>query len=129
MPDLRKTTFQKGVRELVAGRFSLLLLIAAAAAFVYLAAVLIPTYMGYQRMSEATELIVHRAATQNLSEADTRAQLHEKAREFGLPEGYNVDIRREGKAMTALVTYTREVRFPFYIYKWPVTIKVKDLGF
>ena len=98
MPDNRRTTPQKGVLELVAGRFSLLLLLAVTAAFVYLLAVLVPAYLSNQRMQEATEQIIHRAATQNLSEADTRAQLREKALEFGLPENYNLDIKREGKA-------------------------------
>jgi hypothetical protein len=128
MPDLRKSTPQKGVRELGAGRFSFLLTLAAAAAIVYLLAVFVPAYLGNQRMQDATEQIVHRAATQNLSEADTRAQLHEKAREFGLPEDYTVAIKREGKVMTASVTYKRKLRIPFY-KEWPVKIEVKDLGF
>jgi len=129
MPDLRKTIPQKSALELGASRFSFLLLLAFTAAFIYLVAVFVPAYMGNQRMHEATEQIIHRAATQSLSETDTRAQLHEKAREFGLPEDHSVDIWREGKAMTARVTYTRMVRFPFYTYKWPVEIRVKDLGF
>lgn len=129
MPDLRKTVLRKGAPELGASRFSFLLLLAFTAASIYLVAVFVPAYMSNQRMREAAELIVHRAATQNLSESDTRAQLHEKAREFGLPEDHNVDIWREGKTMTARVTYTRLVSFPFYTYKWPVEIRVKDLGF
>jgi len=128
MPDSRKTTPQKGLRELVAGRLSFLFLLAITAAFVYLVAVFVPAYMGNQRMREATEEIVHRAATQNLSLADTRAQLHEKAREFGLPEDYNVDIKREGKVMTAKVSYIRKLKIPFY-KEWQTTINVKDLGF
>ena len=128
MPDNRKTTPQKGLRELVAGRLSFLFLLAITAAFVYLVAVFAPAYMGNQRMRVATEEIVHRAATQNLSLADTRAQLHEKAREFGLPEDYNVDIKREGKVMTAKVSYIRKLKIPFY-KEWQTTINVKDLGF
>jgi Flp pilus assembly protein TadB len=129
MPELHKTTLQKGARELGASRFSFLLLLAFTAAIFYLVVAFVPAYMGNQRMQEAAEQIIHRAATQNLSEADTRAQIHEKAREYGLPDDHNVDIRRDGKAMTASVTYTRMVRFPFYTYKWPVVIRVKDLGF
>jgi len=128
MPDNRKTIPQKGVLELVAGRFSFLLVLAVTAAFVYLLAVFVPAYLSNQRMQEATEQIVHRAATQNLSEADTRAQLREKARECGLPEDYNLDIKRVGKVMTATVSYTRRLRIPFY-REWPTTINVKDLGF
>lgn len=129
MPDLHKTTSQKRSQELGASRLSFLLLLALTAALVYLVAVFVPAYMGNQRMHEAIEQIVHRAAAQNLSETDTRAQLHEKAREFGLPEEYNVNIWREGKTMTAHVKYTRQVKFPFYTYKWPVELRVKDLGF
>jgi hypothetical protein len=129
MPDLRTITPHRGAQELGAGRFAFLLLLAFSAAIIYLLVVFVPAYMGDQRMHEATEQILHRAATQNLSEADTRAQLHEKAREFGLPENPKVDIWREGKAMTALVAYTHLVRFPFYTYQWPVEIRVKDLGF
>jgi|SRR5262245_32499124 len=128
MPDHRKSTPQKGVPEAGAGRLPFLLMLAAAVAFVYLLAVLVPAYLGNQRMKEATEQIVHRAATQNLSEADTRAQLHEKAREFGLPDDYTVAIKREGKVMTASVAYKRKLRLPFY-KEWPVRIDVKDLGF
>ena len=129
MPELHKTTQQRSARELGASRFSFLLLLAFTAAIFYLVVVFVPAYMGNQRMKEAAEQIVHRAATQNLSEADTLAQMHEKAREYGLPEEHNVDVRRDGKVMTASVTYTRLVRFPFYTYKWPVVIRVKDLGF
>ena|SRR5215510_10963420 len=128
MPDLHKPTPQKGVPEMGAGRLSFLLMLTSAAAFVYLMAIFVPAYMSNQRMQQATEQIVHRAATQNLSEADTRAQLHEKAREFGLPEDYSLDIKRVGKVMTAKVSYKRKLRIPFY-KEWETTINVKDLGF
>src|SRR5215813_11875835 len=99
MPDRRKITFHKGAQELGASRFSFLLLLVFTAAIIYLIVVFVPAYMGDQRMHEATEQILHRSAAQSLSEADTRAQLNEKVREFGLPEDHKVDIWREGKAM------------------------------
>ena len=129
MPELRKTTLQNGARELGASRFSFLLLLVFTAAMFYLVVVFVPAYMGNQRMQEAAEQILHRAATQNLSEADARAQMHEKAREYALPDDHNVDVRRDGKSMTASVSFTRLIRLPFYTYKWPVVIRVKDLGF
>jgi hypothetical protein len=129
MPDSRKPRLQKLATRTGASRFPLLLLLAFTAAIVYLVAVFVPAYMGNQRMEEATTEIVHRGAAQNLSEADVRAQLQEKARELGLPEERRVEIWREGKAMTARITYTHLIRFPFYTYNWPVEIKVKDLGF
>lgn len=128
MPELCESKPQKRAGETGSGRFSFLLLLVATIAFVYLMAILIPAYISNQRMHDATEQIVHRAATQNLSEADTRAQLHEKAREYGLPEDYNVAIKREGKVMTASVSYTRKLKIPFY-REWQTTITVKDLGF
>ena len=128
MPRRYTPQKQKRARELGAGRLSFLLSLVFAAVFVYLVAIFVPAYLGNQRMREATEQIIHRSATQNLSEADTRAQLHEKAREFGLPNEYNIDLKRQGKTMTATVSYTRKVRIPFQ-YDWPVRIEVKDLGF
>ncbi len=128
MPELRKPTPQKHLPEFGAGRVSFVLFLVGAAAFLYLVAVFVPAYLGNQRMRDATEQIVHRAATQNLSEADTRAQLHEKAREYGLPDDYTIDLKREGKVMTANVNYKHRFKIPFG-YEWPVTIYVKDLGF
>jgi hypothetical protein len=127
MPDLRKPapapTSQRG-----ASRFSFLLLLASAAALVYLVVVFVPPYIGNQRMKEAASEIVHRGAAQKLGVGDVRAQLHEKASEFGLPER-QIEVWPEGKGMAARITCTRLVRFPFYTYKWPVEIRVKDLGF
>lgn len=129
MPDLRKTTSPKLAAQVGAGRFPFLLLLAFTAAVVYLVAVFVPAYMGNQRMEEAATEIIHRGATQNLSDADVRAQLQEKAREFGLPEERRIELWREGKGLAARIAYTHLVRFPFYTYKWPVEIRVKDIGF
>jgi hypothetical protein len=128
MPDVHKPAPQNN-SQLGASRFSFLLLLAFTAAIIYLVWAFVPAYMGNQRMEEAANEIVHRAATQNLSEKDAEAQLHEKAREFGLPESPGIKVWREGKGMKADITYTRLVNFPFYTYKWPVKIQVKDLGF
>ena len=81
MPDVHKPAPQNN-SQLGASRFSFLLLLAFTAAIIYLVAVFVPAYMGNQRMEGAATEIVHRAATQNLSEKDAEAQLHEKAREF-----------------------------------------------
>ncbi len=129
MPDLRQTSSPKLAPQTGAGRFSFLLLLALTAAVVYLVWAFVPPYLGKQRMEEAATEIVHRGATQNLGEADVRAQLHEKARELGLPEKYQLEISRQGRAMTARIAYTHSVWFPFYTYPWNVEIEVKDLGF
>lgn len=128
MPDIRKPSPQNK-SQLGASRFSLLLLLAFTAAVVYLVWAFVPAYMGNQRMEEAANDIVHRAAAQNLNVKDAEAQLHEKAREFGLPESPDIKVWREGKGMKAHINYTRLVNFPFYTYEWPVRIQVKDLGF
>jgi hypothetical protein len=129
MPDLRKPTPFNITTQTGASRFPFLLLLAFTAAIAYLVAVFVPAYMGKQRMEEAANEIVHRGAVQNLSESEVRAQLHEKAREFGLPDDHRIELSRNGKAMMARISFTHLVRFPFYTYHWPVEIRVKDLGF
>ncbi len=122
-------SFQHLSSERGVSRFPFLLLLALTCAIIYLMAVSIPVYLGTRQMEEASAEIVHRGALQNLSEADVSAQLHEKAREFGLPENRRVELRRDGKKLTARISYTQAVRFPFYTYQWPVEIRVQDLGF
>lgn len=111
-----------------ASRFPFLLLLALTAAIVYLMAVFIPIYLGNRQMEDATTEIVHRGALQNLHESDVKAQLQEKAREFGLPDNSRIELSRDGRKLTARIVYTQLVKFPFYIYKWPVEIRVQDLG-
>ena len=116
-------------REGGASRFMFLLLLALIAAAVYLMAVFIPAYLGNQNLHDAAEEIIRRGAQQNLSDADVRAQLHEKVREFGLPDNYHVELWHEGKGLGARIKYTHSIRFPFYNYQWPVEIQVKNIGF
>jgi hypothetical protein len=116
-------------RELGASRFTFLLLLALIAAPIYLVAMFIPAHLGNQHLHEAAEEIVRRGAQQNLSDADVRAQLHEKVREFGLPDNHHVDLWHEGKGLAARISYTHVIRFPFYMYQWPVEIRVKNIGF
>jgi len=106
-----------------------LLLLALMAALVYLVVMFIPAYLGNQNLQDAAEEIVRRGAQQKLSDADVCAQIHEKVREYGLPEDHHVDLWHEGKGMAALISYTHSIRFPFYTYKWDVKIRVKNIGF
>ncbi len=128
MPELYRFS-QQSIEERGASRLPFLLLLALTAAIVYLMAVFIPIYLGNRQMQEATTDIVRRGALQNLTEVDVRAQLQEKAREYGLPENRQIELSRDGRKLTARITYTRSVNFPFYTYKWPVEIRVQDLGF
>lgn len=112
-----------------ASRFMFSLLLALIAASIYLVAMLIPAYLGNENLHDAAEEIVRRGAHQKLSDADVRAQLHEKVRELGLPDKHNVELWHEGKGLAAHISYTHSIRFPFYTYKWDVDIRVKNLGF
>jgi hypothetical protein len=103
-------------------------LLALTAAIVYLMAVFIPIYLGNRQMEDATAEILHRGALQNLNEIDVRAQLQEKARQYGLPENRQIELWRDGRKLTARITYTRSVKFPFYTYKWPMEIRIQDQG-
>jgi hypothetical protein len=127
MPKLFHSS-DRSAKEKGASRFPFLLLLALTAAIVYLMAVFIPIYLGNRQMQDATTEIVRRGALQKLNDTDVRAQLQEKAREFGLPENRQVELWRDGRKLTARITYTRSVKFPFYTYKWPVEIRVQDLG-
>jgi hypothetical protein len=120
---VRQPTQERGV-----SRFPFLLLLALTAAIVYIIAVFVPVYQGQQQMHAAAEEIVHRGARQKLSDDDVRAQLHEMAREHGLPEGRRIELWREGRTLTAQISYTQRVQFPFYKYEWPVQIRVQDFG-
>lgn len=114
--------------ETGAGRFSVLLLLAFTAALVYVIAIFVPIYQGNQQMQSATAEILHRGALQNLKDDDVRAQLKEKARESGLPEDNRIELWRDGRKMTAKITYKNQIRFPFFTYDWPVEIRVQDVG-
>ncbi|MBL8172831.1 MAG: hypothetical protein JNJ50_32200 [Acidobacteria bacterium] len=112
-----------------ASRFAFLLLLALTSAIVYVVAIFVPVYQGQQQMHTAAAEIVERGAKQNLTDADVRAQLHEKVRENGLPEDHTIELARDGRKLTASIKYTQFLRFPFYTYKWPVEIRVQDLGY
>ena len=128
MPKLKYPAYQKS-NERGANRLPFLLLLALTAVIVYLVVMFAPVYLGNRQMEEASVEIVHRGALQNLSETEVRAQLQEKARQYGLPETRNIELWRDGRKLTARITYTHLVKLPFYTYKWPVEIRVQDLGF
>lgn len=112
-----------------ASRFPFLVLLALTVAIVYLMIVFIPIYIGTRQMQEVTTEIVRRGALQNLADSDVRAQLLEKSREFGLPDNQQIQLNRDGRKLTAKITYVHSVRFPFFTYDWPVEIRAQDLGF
>lgn len=112
-----------------ASRFPFLVLLALTVAIVYLMIVFIPIYIGTRQMQEVTTEIVRRGALQNLSDSDVRAQLLEKSRELGLPDNRQIQLNRDGRKLTAKITYVHSVRFPFFTYDWPVEIRAQDLGF
>lgn len=111
-----------------AGRFGVLLLLAFAAALVYVVAIFVPIYQGNQQMYASAAEILHRGAVQNLKDEDVRAQLKEKARECGLPENNRIELWRDGRKLTTKISYKHQVRFPFFSYEWPFEIRVQDVG-
>ncbi|HMV46420.1 MAG TPA: hypothetical protein PLD20_18410 [Blastocatellia bacterium] len=110
------------------GRLILLLLMAFIAAMVYAIALFVPVYQGTQQMYGAAAEIVRRGALLNLKEDDVRAQLKEKARIAGVPEDHRIELRRDGRKLTARISYKNQIHFPFFTYDWPVEIRVQDLG-
>lgn len=112
-----------------ASRFPFMILLALTVAIIYLMVVFIPIYIGTRQMQEVTTEIVRRGALQNLSDTDIRAQLLEKSREFGIPDNRQIMLSRDGRKLTARITYVHAVKFPFYTYNWPVEIRAQDLGF
>src|SRR5262245_22747990 len=115
--------------ETGASRLPFLLLLGVITLSVYLAAMTIPTYINNQSLADDAQEIVKRGALQKLSDADIRAQLHEKAREYGAPPESKIDLWHEGQGLAARIQYTHYVKFPFYTHTWPVDIQVKNVGF
>ena len=121
--DRRKTGTERG-----AGRLTVLFLLAFAAAIVYVVAIYVPIYQGNEAMQVAASEILHRGALQNLKDEDIRAQMKEKARECGLPDDHRLELWRDGRAMSARISYKHHVSFLIYSYDWPFEIAVKDPG-
>ncbi|MFN0111742.1 MAG: hypothetical protein ACKVZH_23030 [Blastocatellia bacterium] len=121
-------TNRKALTERGAGRLMVVILLAFAAAVVYIVAIYVPIYQGKEAMQIATLEILHRGALQNLKDDDIRAQLKEKARECGLPDDHRIELWREGRGMVAKISYKHHVSFLIYGYEWPFVINVKDYG-
>lgn len=110
-------------------RIPFLFLLALISAAIYLAANIIPAYINDQNLQTATDEIIRRGSQQDLRDEDVRAQLHEKIREYGLPDDYKLELWHEGKGLVAKIHYTHKIRLPFYTVPWPVEIRSKDIGF
>lgn len=121
--DCRRVSTERG-----AGRLMVLLLLAFAAAIVYVVLIYVPIYQGNQAMQMAAAEILHRGAMQNLKDDDLRAQLKEKARESGLPDNHRIELWHEGRGLAAKISYKHRVSFVIYGYDWPFEINVKDPG-
>jgi hypothetical protein len=55
--------------------------------------------------------------------------LQEKAREFGLPEQREIALDRAGRKVTARISYTNYIHFVGGNIRWPVEIRLEDLGY
>jgi hypothetical protein len=125
---VQNPSYKKRPAKSGSGRFAVLLLLAFTAALVYVIALFVPVYQGTQQMYGAASEIVRRGALLNLKEDDVRAQLKEKARISGLPEDHRIELRRDGRKLTAKISYKNQIHLPFFTYDWPVEIRVQDLG-
>ena len=110
------------------GRFAFIFVIALSSALLYLMISLLPVWLSYRQMREATTNIVRRGAVQKLDLLDIRAQIVEQARESRLPQDARIDVAREGMVVSAHITYSRTLYLPFYSLEWPPEIHVIDLG-
>jgi hypothetical protein len=109
-------------------RFSFLFVLAITAVFGYLLFLFLPSWLGHRQMRETTATIVRRGALQRLEIADIRAQLVENARLSRLPEDTRIELVREGRILSAHISYTRTISLPFYDFKWPLVINIVDTG-
>ena len=110
------------------GRFAFIFVIALSSALLYLMISLLPVWLSYRQMREATTNIVRRGAVQKLDLLDIRAQIVEQARESRLPQDARIDVAREGMVVSAHITYSRTLYLPFYSWEWPLEIHVIDRG-
>lgn len=112
-------------------RFDLkaLLIFILVAAALYLLVQFTPLYLHKRQMEDAGAEIVQRAARQNLELAEVKAQLQEKAREFGLPEQRQITLDRSGRKVTARISYHNYIHFIGGSINWPVEIRLEDLGY
>lgn len=122
------TAIQIRKRDLLTSRFSFLFVLAFTAVFGYLLVLLLPSWLGHRQMREATESIVRRGALQKLEIDDIRAQLNEKARQSRLPEDTRIELVREGRILSAHISYTKIISLPFHDFQWPLEIHIVDTG-
>ena len=109
-------------------RFAFIFVVALSSVLLYLMISLLPVWLGHRQMREATASIVRRGAVQQLDLSDIRAQIVEQARESRLPRDARIDVAREGRVVSAHISYTRTLYLPFRSWEWPLEIHVLDLG-
>ena len=111
------------------GRVKFLFSLAVIAAIVYFSMQVIPVYLHYQQMQDATQEIVRIAALQNLRDADIHARLVERATEYNLPDNVKIEVTRNGKKVSARVAYAQVITLPYYSYTWPFDFRKEESGF
>ncbi len=109
-------------------RFAFIFVMALSASLFYLMISLLPAWLGHRQLREATASIVRRGALQQLDISDIRAQIVEQARESQLPTTARIDVVREGRVVSAHISYERTLHLPFHSWQWPLEIHVVDLG-
>ncbi len=111
------------------GRLKFLLTLAVLALIIYAAMQFIPAYAYNLQMEDAARQIITQAALQNMREGEVRIRLVEKAIQYQLPDDTKIELARNGKRVSARITYTKLIRLPYYTYYWPFEIRVQETGF
>lgn len=111
------------------GRMGFLMTMLVLATIGYFALQGVPHYVRKVQMQESTTDIVRLACTRDVNASEIRSRLEEKAKELQLPPDAGIEVSRSGKTVKASISYSQEIKLPFYSYIWPVRIEVQDSGF
>jgi len=116
-------------RERGEGRLGFLFALFVVVAIGYFIAQSAPLYIHKVQFQDEVTEAVRMAVLRNLSEGDVRSRVAAKALELEIPRDAKIEVKRNGKTVTARVTYTQDITLPFYTYSWPVDIQAKESGF
>lgn len=124
MPERKYSRVERGE-----GKLGLLFTLFMLASIGYFISQSAPHLIHKVQMEDATTEIVRIAALQKMSEADVRQRLQTKAFELSIPRDARIEVKRNGKQISAKVTYTQNIALPFYTYNWPISFQAQETGF
>jgi hypothetical protein len=87
------------------------------------------SYKAY-RFKDFMQEIVNKAAYPPEKSSEWVAQqLRAGAKEYDLPEDAEINVQKEGGRISAHVTWTEPVQFPFYVYEYDFDHTARSSGF